>query len=117
MTNIRDEEPLYRADGTRVYPDDVRPVIAEPVVVERRRGGGLLTGLILIIALIVALLFYTGFWSANVTQPGALPKISVNTNPGSLPKVDLESKKIVIGTKKESVAVPTVGVQGGSESN
>lgn len=115
MTSYRDEGPLYREDGTRVYPDDARPV--EPVIVQRRRGGGLLSGLILIIALIVALLFYTGFWSANVTQTGELPKISVSTAAGVLPKVDLESKKIVIGSKKESVSVPTVGVQGNSQSS
>lgn len=117
MTNLREDGPLYREDGTRVYPEDVRPGVAEPVVVERRRGGGLITGLILIIALIIALLFYTGFWSANVTQSGALPKISVQTAPGALPKVNLESKKIVVGAKKESVEVPTIGVQAGSHSN
>jgi hypothetical protein len=109
MTSYRDEGPLYREDGTRVYPDDRRPV--EPVIVRRRGGGGFFVGLILILALIVAVLFYTGFWTANVTQTGALPKISINTAPGVMPKVDLESKKIVIGSKKESVAVPTVGVK------
>ncbi len=115
MTSYREEGPLYREDGTRVHPEDTRPV--EPVVVRSRRGGGFVTGLILIIALIVALLFYSGFWSANVTQNGALPKISVNTSPGAMPKVDLESKKIVIGSKKESVAVPTVGVKDGKGDN
>jgi hypothetical protein len=115
MTTYREEGPLYREDGTRVYPDDARPV--EPVIVRRRRGGGLLTGLILIIALVVALLFYTGFWSADVTQNGSLPKISVSTQPGTMPQVDLQSKKIVIGSKKESVAVPTVGVQDSKNSN
>jgi hypothetical protein len=110
MTTYREEGPLYREDGTRVYADDSIP--AEPVVVRRRRsGGGFLLGLIVIVALIVAFMFYTGFWSANVTQNGSLPKISVATQPGVLPKVDLQSKKIVIGTKKESVAVPTIGVQ------
>jgi hypothetical protein len=108
MTSYREEGPLYREDGSRVYPDGR---VVEPVIVRRRRGGGFITGLILILALIVALLFYTGFWSVNVTQNGSLPKISVNTSPGVLPKVDLESKKIVIGSKKESVAVPTVGVK------
>ena len=109
MATYREEGPLYRADGTLVTPNETRPV--EPVVVRRRSGGGFLIGLILIIALIVALLFYTGFWSANVTQNGELPKISVNTQPGVMPKVDIQSKQIVIGSKKESVAVPTVGVK------
>lgn len=109
MATYREDDPLYRADGTRVVPEDGR--VADPVVVRRRSGGGLITGLILIIALIVALLFYSGFWSANVTQSGALPKISVNAQNGSLPKIDVQSKKIVVGSKQETVAVPTMGVK------
>jgi hypothetical protein len=115
MTSYREEGPLYREDGTRVYPDERRSV--EPVIVRRRGGGGFFAGLILVLALIVAVLFYTGFWSVDVTQTGALPKISINTAPGVMPKVDLESKKIVIGSKKESVAVPTVGVQDSKQGN
>jgi hypothetical protein len=109
VTYREDGRPVYREDGRPVYVDDGRPV--EPVVVRRRRGGGFIVGLILILALIVALLFYTGFWTADVTQPGALPKISINTTPGVMPKVDLESKKIVISSKKEEVAVPTMKVK------
>lgn len=115
MTGYREGEQLYREDGTPFYPEDRRR--AQPVVVERRRGGGFLIALLLIIALIVGLLFYTGFWSANVAQNGALPKISVNTSPGVMPKVDLESKKIVIGSKKETVAVPTLGVKNGQQDD
>ena len=106
--NRDDGRPVYREDGTPVYVDERRPV--EPVVV-RRRGGGFLIGLLLLVAIIVALLFFTGFWSADVSQNGSLPKISVNTTPGVMPKVDLQSKSIVIGSKQETVAVPTVGVK------
>ncbi len=105
QTDRDDDRPIYREDGTRVYADDRRPVVV------RRRGGGFLVGLLLLVAIIVALLFFTGFWSADVTQPGSLPKISVNSTPGVMPKVNLQSKSIVIGSKQESVAVPTVGVK------
>ena len=90
----------YRND--RVYgddPNDVRPV-------RRRRGGGTLALLLIIAALVVGLLFATGFWSADVTKSGSLPNVSVNG--GSLPKVDLESKKVVVGTTKTQVEVPKV---------
>lgn len=107
MATYDDGKPAYRNDG--------RPL--EPVVVRRRGGGGFLIGLLLVVAIIVALLFFTGFWSANVSQHGSLPKISVNTTAGVMPKVDLQSKSIVIGSKQESVAVPTLGVKNKHDDN
>lgn len=104
----------YRDDGTPAYREDGRPV--DPVA-RRRNGGGLLVGLLLLVAIIVALLFFTGFWSADVTQHGALPKVNVSTTPGALPKVKLESKSIVVGTKQETVAVPTLGVKSKQDGN
>ncbi len=105
----------YRDDDTPVYREDGR--LVEPVVVRRRSGGGFLIGLLLILAIIVALLFFSGFWSADVSQHGSLPKINVSTTPGTMPKVNLESKSIVIGSKQETVAVPTVGVKDKHEVN
>ncbi len=99
----------YRNDGTEVYP------------VKRKRGGGLLVALLVIAALVVALLFATGFWSADVTKSGALPEVSIKG--GALPKVDLNSKEVVVGTtttkvevpkvktETETVEVPTVGIK------
>ena len=120
MATYREDGPLYREDGSPVYRegdlrDDSRPIRTETVY-RRRRGGGFLIGLLLVLGIIIFLLFYTGFWSANVTQNGALPKISVNTTPGVMPKVDLQSKQIVIGSKQESVAVPTVKVKNSDTS-
>ncbi len=116
MATYREDGVLYREDGSRIFPEDTRPV--EPVVVRRRRGGGgFFFGVLLILGIIVAALFYTGFWSVNVAQQGALPKISVNTTPGVMPKVDLQSKKIVISSKQETVAVPTVGVKDSKDNS
>lgn len=92
------------------------------VVVEKRSGAGRVILIILVVAaVIVGLLFATGFWSANVTKSGALPEVSVKG--GALPKVDMDSKEVVVGTskttvdvpkvktEKETVSVPTVGVK------
>jgi hypothetical protein len=110
----------YRADEPRervVYTDDTR----DRTVVKRRSGGTVLFLVLVVAALIVALLFATGFWSADVTKEGALPSVSVNG--GALPKVDLQSKEVVVGTtptnievpkvetKTETVNVPTIGVK------
>lgn len=79
----------------------------EPVYVERRSNAGMIIGIIAVIAiLIVGLLFLTGFWSAKVTRPGELPKVSVSG--GQAPKVDVDSKKVVVGTEKKTVDVPKV---------
>ena len=39
----------------------------------------------------------------------------VNVEGGALPKVDVDSKEVVVGTKKEQVDVPTVGVRDNGE--
>jgi len=98
----------------------------ETVVVEKRRGGGTTIAIVLVaILVIVGLLFATGFWSADVKKDGALPEVSVKG--GEMPSVDLDSKEVVVGTKKtevevpkvktetETVDVPTVGVKDNGE--
>jgi hypothetical protein len=74
---------------------------------ETRSGGGKMVVIILVaIAVIVGLLFATGFWSANVTKKGALPEVAVKG--GALPKVDMDSKEVVVGTSKTKVEVPKI---------
>lgn len=98
----------------------------ETVVVEKRRSGGTTIAIVLVaIAVIVGLLFATGFWSADVKKDGALPEVSVKG--GELPSVDMDSKEVVVGTKKtdvevpkvktetETVDVPTIGVKDNGE--
>lgn len=95
-------------------------------VVEKRGGAGRVILIVLVvIAVIVGLLFATGFWSAKVTKDGSLPEVSVKG--GALPKVDMDSKEVVVGTskttvdvpkvktEKETVSVPTVGVKDGDK--
>ena len=81
----------------------------DTTVVERRgMSGGAIAGIVLLaIALVVALLFATGFWSADVRE-GELPKVKVSADAGKLPDVDLKSKEVVVGTKSTTIDVPKV---------
>ena len=96
--------------GERVYTTtDGR----DPVYVEKRGGAGRTLLILAVVAVaIVALLFATGFFRANV-QGGSLPKVNVDARGGALPNVDVDSKRVVVGTRKETVEVPTVGVTEG----
>ena len=81
----------------------------DTTVVERRgMGGGAIAGIVLVaIALVVALLFATGFWSADVKN-GELPQVKVSADGGKLPDVDLKSKEVVVGTTEKTIDVPKV---------
>jgi len=95
---------------------DVEEARREERIAARRRGGGgrALLVIVLLVVAVVAVLFATGFWSAEVRK-GALPDVDVSVKGGELPKVDVESKKVVVGTKKETIEVPTVGVKDGNQ--
>lgn len=73
----------------------------------RRGGAGKTIAIIVAVALlIVALLFLTGFWKMNTSGELKAPEVSVKG--GEVPDVDMDSKKIVVGTKETSVDVPKV---------
>ncbi|TXC71019.1 hypothetical protein FSB78_08695 [Sphingomonas ginsenosidivorax] len=78
----------------------------ETVPPKRRGGASTIVIVLVVIAAIVGVLFATGFWSADVKNDGALPQVSVKG--GELPNVDLNSKEVVVGTKKTEVEVPKV---------
>ncbi|MEN3974997.1 hypothetical protein [Emcibacter sp. SYSU 3D8] len=65
-------------------------------------------GLAVAVVVIVGVLFASGFWSANVTDPGEMPEVNISAEPGRAPDVDLDSKKVVIGTEERTVEVPKV---------
>ncbi len=77
----------------------------EPIREKRRGAGPTIAIILVVIAVVVGLLFATGFWSADVKK-GALPEVSVKG--GDLPKVDLDSKEVVVGSSKTKVEVPKV---------
>lgn len=92
-----------------------------------RRGPGRTIGIIvLVVAVIAAILFATGFWSADVKE-GALPNVDISAKGGALPSADFDSKEVVVGTKdttvdvpkikteEEKVSVPVIGVKDNGE--
>ncbi len=82
-------------------------------VIVKKSGAGRTIAIVLIVAVaIVGLLFATGFWKADMTG-GDVPEVSVKG--GELPSVDVDSKEVVVGTKKEEIDVPTVGVRDNGE--
>ena len=84
------------------------------VVVKRGGAGRTIAIVLAVAAIIVAVLFATGFWSADVKE-GALPDVDISAKGGALPDVDVDSKEVVVGTKKTEVEVPVVGVQDNGE--
>ncbi len=86
MVEYRDDSVVYRDNPNVVY-------------VKRRGGLGRTLGILFLVALvIVAILFATGFLKGDV-KPGAMPTVDVSAKGGKLPDVDVESKKVVVGTK------------------
>lgn len=76
----------------------------DPVATERRGGnGGLIIALLVIVGLAV-LAFATGFIKMG---GGEAPKIAIDG--GQLP--DVETGKVVVGTKKQTVDVPVIGTE------
>ena len=89
--------------------EKVRNTDGTTTMVEGRSNTGMIVGVIAAVAIIiVAFLFLTGFWSANVTKSGSLPDVHVSADGGSLPKVDVHSKELVVGTTATNVTVPKV---------
>lgn len=47
----------------------------------------------------------------NKTQEGKLPEVNVSTTEGKLPEYNVQGPKVDVGSKKETVKVPTVHVK------
>lgn len=93
---------------------DVRNDPYNDRVVTKSNTGRNILILIIALAAIAGVLFATGFWSADVKE-GALPDVDVSAQGGKLPSVDVDSKEVVVGTKKEEIEVPVVGVKDNGE--
>ena len=66
-------------------------------------------GVLVIILLVLAGGIATGFIDLQRTQAGSLPQVQVKG--GSLPKYEAEVAKVEVGTRNETVEVPTVNVK------
>lgn len=91
--------------GRPIVTENRTTVHSEPVVVRRTNNMGWLLALLLIVAAVVAAF---AFKLINIDQvsSGSLP--TVETTGGSLPKFEVDTAKVVAGTKEEVVKVPTV---------
>lgn len=88
------------------------PYTGDRTVVHKSGAGRTLAIVVILILAVVGILFATGFWKADVSG-GDVPEVSVKG--GELPKVDVDSKEVVVGSKKETIDVPTVGVKDNGE--
>lgn len=68
----------------------------------------LIGGLLLIVLLVLAGGIATGFIDLQKTQEGRLPEIAVKG--GALPKYEANVAKVEVGSREETVEVPTVDV-------
>ncbi|HEX7876194.1 MAG TPA: hypothetical protein VF489_06370 [Sphingobium sp.] len=69
----------------------------------------LIGGLLLIVLLILVGGIATGFIDLQRTREGSLPRIAVEG--GQLPKFKADVAKVDVGTRNETVEVPTVDVK------
>ncbi|SEI62419.1 hypothetical protein SAMN05518849_101324 [Sphingobium sp. AP50] len=66
-------------------------------------------GLLIIVLIVLAGGIATGFIDLQKTQDGRLPEIAVKE--GALPKYEANVAKVEVGSRNETVAVPTVDVK------
>jgi hypothetical protein len=80
-------------------------------VVETRSSGsaGWLLALLVIVLLVVAA-FAFGLINVDQVQKGELPTVNVEASGGQAPTFDVDTAKVDVGTKTETVEVPTVEV-------
>jgi len=84
--------------------------------VEVRRSGtpGWLIALLVIVALVIAA-FAFGLVNIDQVREGKVPEIAVTG--GEAPKFDVDTARIDIGSKKETVEVPTINVERADDPN
>lgn len=63
-----------------------------------------------IAALVLLVLFATGFLNVNQTREAELPNVDVTAEGGQAPAFDVDSKEVVVGTTETNVSVPEVDV-------
>lgn len=69
----------------------------------------LIGGVLIVLLLVLAGGIATGFIDLQKTQAGSLPEVSVKG--GALPKYEANVAKVEVGTRNETVEVPTVDVR------
>jgi hypothetical protein len=89
--------------------DTTRDAAGRPVVVEKKSNMGWLIALLIVVALVVAA-FAFGLIDIDQTKETKLPDVNVSTTGGQAPAFDVDTAKVDVGTKKETIEVPTIDV-------
>lgn len=95
---------------------DYRTTSDGRTVETRRSGAGWLIALLVIAALVVAA-FAFGLIDIDQTKQAKLPDVEVNTEGGQAPSFDVDTADVDVGTKKETIEVPTVDVDRADNPN
>jgi hypothetical protein len=66
--------------------------------------------LLAIAALVLLVLFATGFLDVNQTKDAKMPDVNVSAQGGQAPAFDVDAKEVVVGTTETNVSVPDVDV-------
>ncbi len=69
----------------------------------------LFLGLVAILAIIGVIAIYTGYIDVNQTKSASLPTVEVKG--GQLPAFNASVAKVEVGTRNETVEVPTVDIK------
>lgn len=95
------------------YPND--PIRDRDAATDHRGGGAKRTIVILLVVALVALAiaWFTGL--LKVDTDGALKAPEVDVSGGAVPDVDVKTGELDVGTKTETVEVPTIDVQKAGE--
>jgi hypothetical protein len=78
-------------------------------VATRSSTPGWLIAIIVIVALVIAA-FALGLIDIDQVRGGKVPDVKVETSGGQVPVFDIDTAKIDVGNKKETVDVPTIDV-------
>jgi hypothetical protein len=89
--------------------DTTRDSTGRPVVVEKKSSLGWLVALLVVAALVVAA-FAFGLIDINQTKETRLPDVKVETTGGQAPTFDADVADVDVGTKEETITVPTIDV-------
>ena len=81
-----------------------RTVVAEPA---RSSNAGWLIAILVIVAIVVAA-FALGFIDIDQTKTTKLPDVKVEASGGQAPAFDIDTADVDVGTKTETIEVPTV---------
>ena len=72
---------------------------------------------LLVIAALVVAAFAFGLVNVDKVADGKAPTVKLETTAGEAPKFDVNTGKIEIGKKEETVTVPTVNVERANDNN